>query len=766
MRDSNPQFLMGLEQEFLTVLDRPTASVTVEMAIRRLFKEMEQRAPSLPGSSGFFNGYGRVYVDTGSHVEFASSECDSPYQLAQMIEQQLRVASEALETLAREGIHVVLANTNHSGLLTPDAPTFGTHENYLVSKHPTDHEFTDAILPFHATRFYGGSGGIEFPTGKFVACTRMLFIRQAVGGSTTSYRALHSTARDEPHMSLDGKRFRYHHIAGDGLRSPFGVALRAGATALVVRAVTAHPKAVPAILGGSSHDFWLRAAREYNLLAKPGQPPRVAPAAFKVQRTYWDLCRAYFERISRLPDWISRALDDWDAVLTAVERNDVSWLAARLDPWIKHTVFSSYLAVKGITWKELPHHIPVFNELALLNQHYHEFADPASPFAQLDHAGILWHRGVPESSPGPELEPYVPQTSTRARARARFIREHQSERTQFVMDWAAVYAPGSKKKRPLAEPFAQEYGPWRTCVDEPEPTTFVRIVELMALRAYDRGDYERGSEILASLPERGANVPSIRRVWAWIQARRGYLDGVQMLDRIYQGREASLSVVADYVCCYRYMGLMPPDAIWGWIERGNALLAADPDRDPSSAVPFLGHVAYTLLRHGRADEALDVLERVRVPSRLSAGHPHAQARILAELGEAHRMLGDRQAARWLREAKRIHRANRFHGDLADFTWTYRAKLEPNRRRAMALLGKIKTVQLRLHNRMGECRTLLLEARLADNPNLAESNRRRVLELRQQVPALGQCPRLAMILDNWDAWVHDELARQGDDFWGV
>jgi hypothetical protein len=101
----------------------------------------------------------------------------------------------------------------------------------------------------------------------------------------------------------------------------------------------------------------------------------------------------------------------------------------------------------------------LFDELALLDQGYHDFCDPDSLFARLQRGGQLEHRVGPRIEPGSEPEPFVPETGTRARARARFIREH-APGNGLRMDWSCVQdVPGSRLRR-LCDPLAADYGPW------------------------------------------------------------------------------------------------------------------------------------------------------------------------------------------------------------------------------------------------------------------------------------------------------------------
>jgi hypothetical protein len=203
----------------------------------------------------------------------------------------------------------------------------------------------------------------------------------------------------------------------------------------------------------------MQALRKFNVLAPLGQSLRVDPLAIRVQRLYLSGARRFADTLQALPTWVPRLFNDWEQTLDALASDDQPWLASRLDPWIKYELFTVFLQEQGHTWQDLRRHEHLFYDLALLNQNYHEFCNPDSPFAQLERAGVLNHRMCQPIPVGTEQEPFVPDTTTRARARARFLREHCAA-PSLVMDWDAVYDTGSLRRRPLADPFAQEYGPW------------------------------------------------------------------------------------------------------------------------------------------------------------------------------------------------------------------------------------------------------------------------------------------------------------------
>jgi hypothetical protein len=455
----NSEFLFSTGEECLTSL--PDDPSRIGTAIERFLSIGRTLAPSVRGPAGFYNGYGRVYVDSG-HIELAAIECDDPYLLPIVIEKQHRLAAHAVARMAEDGEHFVLANNNHDSLLRDNCAVWGAHENFLVEKHPL--EFGDLILPFLVTRIYAGSGGIRFPSGEFVAGVRPLCMKAATGGGTTRQRAIHSTAREEHHVGSMKGRFRYHQIIGCGHRSHLNLALQFGATALALKAAIFDAK-LPAELQALgllpvAENNWIGLLRKFNRLAAPGVPLAIDPLVAQTQRVYLESARRVVNSLCDAPAWIPRLLNDWSDMIDAMERLDRTWLAARLDTFAKYELFTNVLQAGGASWETLPVNKNMFNSLALLDQSYHEFCNPKSLFRQLEDSGLLSHRVGEVSEPGTESEPYIPETKTRARARAYFIRDHSHE-TGLVMSWSCVHDLANERWRKLFSPFADSYGPWQ-----------------------------------------------------------------------------------------------------------------------------------------------------------------------------------------------------------------------------------------------------------------------------------------------------------------
>lgn len=470
------RFLMSTESELLTVFgsgDPASHGRTISL----LLTELGRLAPSAAGRFGLFNCYGRVYLD-GSHLELAAAECDSPFSLIKVMQSQQQLLAMAADRLRSRGIELTIANCNHSGCLSDTTSTWGSHENYLVQERPEG--WADRILPFLVTRLYTGSGGVHFPTGNFLAGVRLHFLNRDRGGGTLSDRAIHSTARSE-HLTSNPDRYgyRYHILLGDGVQSEFSQLLRIGTTAVVLkmleweaasgncqnhltnRTVSDAYRSVPTDGSRGRQSFWMRALRQFNLLAKNGSVPAVHPLVCRVQRSFLRRCDLFHAACPDLPVWVGELLAIWDCTLSALERCDLDWLAQRLDPWIKYRLMSRLLSELKAGWRALRDNEELHQRLALLNQDYHDLCKSESIFRQCSGKG-LQQQVVPTVIPGTEADPFVPEIHTRAAARARFLKAYAKEKSssffqRVEMDWSTVTEIDTRRVWRLDDPFSMEY---------------------------------------------------------------------------------------------------------------------------------------------------------------------------------------------------------------------------------------------------------------------------------------------------------------------
>ena len=121
--------------------------------------------------------------------------------------------------------------------------SYGTHENYLVSREVEFNHLVRAMVPHFVSRqiiIGAGKVGAETEAGLdgdpfFQLSSRAEFFEEVVGLETTLKRPIINT-RDEPHA--DAERFRrLHVIIGDANMSQVATFVKLGSTALVARGV-------------------------------------------------------------------------------------------------------------------------------------------------------------------------------------------------------------------------------------------------------------------------------------------------------------------------------------------------------------------------------------------------------------------------------------------------------------------------------------------------------------------------------------------------
>jgi hypothetical protein len=775
MSRSNSQFIVSIETECLTAV--PSHPESVSRAVTAFLRNWARQAPSLAATSGVFNAYARTYCDCG-HIEIAMIECDSPYAAAVVFEQQQILATRTVALLSAEGIDLVLSNNTYSGLLRKGCPVWGTHENYLVDTHPST--FTEQILPFLVTRIYGGAGGIHHPSGDFLASARSICLTRASGGSTTQDRAIHSLARDEHHMGASPQRFRYHLILGDGHRSQFNLALQLGATALAVKAAL-HDRTLRSQLHEMRGQFsadWVATFRQLHVLRRGGQPLQIHPLVIDTQRLYLDAARRVAAEMAPLPTWVPRLLEHWEQTLAAYERRDWSWLAQRLDAFVKHQFYTAVLEEQNCGWAELPQRPRLFEELALLDQNYHEFSNPHSAFAQLEQAGLLDHRVEARIEPGQEVEPYIPDVATRARPRAHVIRHHR-QCPGFEVDWAWIKDKTQQRMLRFDDPFATGWDQWVKLPKSArsfESTLSEQSLLAEVERLHSLGRFEHAMSLLTRLAmlheiQMAVESDELLRHRTRLGARCGSTHGPSLLRRLYPDAPTTFRGVNDHCYVHRFAGLRPNlAAMTPWIDWGRAVLQGGGPAvaDIEQIAVFREHAAVALTRHGRMDEALLLLSpALDAPVRESTSFG-VQAQLLATLGETYRRQGHRNAAREvLQEAMNIQIARNDTGNLVCYTWPSLAKCEEDPAEGRRWLERAKTMQERHHDHLALTATLLLEARLAGNDASVEVHKTQVLALQDELPVLCQCPLLARIIEHWDAWIHPAPAdRENEDFWGL
>ncbi len=415
--------IFGLENEYgVTCTFRGQRRLSPDEVARYLFRRVVHWGRS---SNVFLENGARLYLDVGSHPEYATPECDSVRDLVAHDKAGERILEALLSAaevrLHEEGIagqvYLFKNNTDSAG------NSYGCHENYLVARQGEFARMADVLIPFFVTRqvFCGAGKVLAGPRGaQFCISQRAEHIWEGVSSATTRSRPIINT-RDEPHA--DAERFRrLHVIVGDSNMNEWTAFLKVGVTDLVLRMVEANT-----VMRDLSLENPIRAIREISHDPSCRKRVRLANGreltAIEIQSEYLEKTARFLDRHGADPT--SRLLlDAWREALEALAAGAPERLALRVDWVAKHLLIERYRAKHG-----LPLGSP---RVALLDLAYHDVNRGRGLYYLLERQGkaerVVDDRTVSRAMREP------PQT-TRAKLRGDFIRHAKQKRRDYTVDW-------------------------------------------------------------------------------------------------------------------------------------------------------------------------------------------------------------------------------------------------------------------------------------------------------------------------------------------
>ena len=153
--------IFGIENEYgVTCTLRGQRRLSPDEVARYLFR----RVVSWGRSSNVFLANGaRLYLDVGSHPEYATPECDSLLDLVthdkageRILEQLLASAEQRLREEGIRGVIYLFKNNTDSA-----GNSYGCHENYLTSRRDDFASYAEVLIPFLVSRqIYAGAGKV------------------------------------------------------------------------------------------------------------------------------------------------------------------------------------------------------------------------------------------------------------------------------------------------------------------------------------------------------------------------------------------------------------------------------------------------------------------------------------------------------------------------------------------------------------------------------------------------------------------------------
>ncbi|MFF0475695.1 Pup--protein ligase [Streptomyces sp. NPDC004284] len=416
--------IFGLENEYgVTCTFRGQRRLSPDEVARYLFRRVVSWGRS---SNVFLRNGARLYLDVGSHPEYATPECDNVTELVTHDKAGERILEgllvDAERRLHEEGIagdvYLFKNNTDSAG------NSYGCHENYLVARHGEFSRLADILIPFLVTRqlICGAGKVLQTPRGAvYCVSQRAEHIWEGVSSATTRSRPIINT-RDEPHADAERYR-RLHVIVGDSNMSETTMLLKVGATDLVLRMIEAGT-----VMRDLTLENPIRAIREVSHDITGQRKVRLASgreaSALEVQREYYEKAVDFVDRRGIRSGTVAQVLELWGRTLDAIESEQLDRIETEIDWVMKYKLIERYRAKHNMTMSN--------PRVAQIDLAYHDIHRRRGLYYLLQKNGqaarvcndlkIFEGKSVP------------PQT-TRARLRGDFIRRAQEQRRDFTVDW-------------------------------------------------------------------------------------------------------------------------------------------------------------------------------------------------------------------------------------------------------------------------------------------------------------------------------------------
>ena len=414
--------IFGLENEYgVTCTLRGQRRLSPDEVARYLFRRVVSWGRS---SNVFLENGARLYLDVGSHPEFATPECDNLEDVVahdkageRILEGLVRGAEERLEEEGIRGeIYVFKNNTDSAG------NSYGCHENYLVSRHKDFHRTVDVLIPFLVTRqiFLGAGKLTQTPRGTaYSIAQRADHIWEGVSSATTRSRPIINT-RDEPHADAERYR-RLHVIAGDSNMSEYATFVKVGTMVALLQMIERD-----VVFRDLSLENPIRAIREVSHDVTCRRKIKLANgrelSALDIQWEYLDRAMR-FARSPGFPPEVQRAIDRWEHLLTGLEKDPMT-LDREVDWVIKHRLLERYADRRGISMSD--------PRMSMMDLSYHDVDRKRGLYYLLEGRGLV-DRVVTDEKVA--LAVRQPPQTTRARLRGAFIKAAKARKRDFTVDW-------------------------------------------------------------------------------------------------------------------------------------------------------------------------------------------------------------------------------------------------------------------------------------------------------------------------------------------
>ena len=417
--------IMGLETEYgVTCVVDGQRRLSPDEVARYLFRRVVAWGRS---SNVFLPNGGRLYLDVGSHPEYATAECDNLLDLIKQDQAGDRIVEdlvvEAEKRLNNEGIlgqiHLFKNNIDAAG------NSYGCHENFSVQRKHNFQQIVESMIPFLITRqIFCGAGKwmTSSKSGVFNLSQRSEHMWESISSATTRSRPIVNT-RDEPHADPEEYR-RLHIIVGDSNMSECTTILKVATTELVLRAAESG-----LINDQYSIENPIRTIREISTDLSFKKRFRLTSGR---EVTALQIQQEIYELVTKIPDFeqmmiqplYKYAFDLWGRVLASIESNNFEDVKFEIDWIIKRDFFQAYMNKHSLLGND--------SRMTLIDISYHNVRKDRGLFYILERSGLA--KSLINESDVVDSMSSPPQT-TRAALRGKFIKIAQEKKRDYTVDW-------------------------------------------------------------------------------------------------------------------------------------------------------------------------------------------------------------------------------------------------------------------------------------------------------------------------------------------
>ena len=416
--------IFGIETEYgVTCTFKGQRRLSPDEVARYLFRRVVSWGRS---SNVFLSNGARLYLDVGSHPEYATAECDDFMELLAQDRAGERILEglsiEAEERLVQEGIfgdvYLFKNNTDSAG------NSYGCHENYLIERTTDFASLAQTFIPFLISRqiLVGAGKVVQTPRGSTYAVSqRADHIWEGVSSATTRSRPIINT-RDEPHADADLYR-RLHVIVGDSNMSD---------TTNLLKVVSAHLVLSMIESGAVMRDLTLanpiRAIREISHDTTGTRTVKLANgreiSAIQMQSEYFHKVSDFVSRRGIVDPVTQQAMELWERSIKAVGSGDLHLIDREIDWVIKLRLIDRYMRKNNMTLEDA--------RIAQLDLAYHDIRRDRGLFYLLVRGGAVESLLTPEQI---EVAKDIAPQTTRAKLRGDFISRAQERSRDYTVDW-------------------------------------------------------------------------------------------------------------------------------------------------------------------------------------------------------------------------------------------------------------------------------------------------------------------------------------------